>query len=45
MRLDDCFKKRLLREDRADNFKSRKALEMADLKIARARELFESGFL
>ncbi len=44
MRLDDCFKKRLLREDRADNFKSRKALEMADLKIARARELFESGF-
>ena len=44
MRLDDCFKKRLLREDRRDIIKSKKALEMADLKIARAKELLESGF-
>lgn len=44
MRLDDCFKKRLLRTDKPDILKSNKALEMANLKIERAGELIESGF-
>jgi len=44
MRLDDCFKKRLLRTDKPDILKSKKALEMANLKIERAGELTESGF-
>jgi len=44
MRLDDCFKKRLLRTDKPDILKSKKALEMANLKIERAGELLESGF-
>jgi len=44
MRLDDCFKKRLLRTDKPDILKSNKALEMANLKIERAGELLESGF-
>lgn len=44
MRLDECFKKRLLREDKPDILKSKKALEMAELKMARAKELCESGF-
>jgi len=44
MRLDDCFKKRLLRTDKPDILKSKKALEMANLKIERAGELIKSGF-
>lgn len=44
MRLDDCFKKRLLRADKPDILKSNKALKMANLKIERAGELLESGF-
>ena len=45
MRLDDCFKKRLLRADKPDILKSNKALKMANLKIERAGELLESGFM
>ena len=44
MRLDDCFKKRLLRTDKPDILKSNKALEVANLKIEIAGELLESGF-
>ena len=44
MRLDDCFKKRLLRKGKTDMLKSKKALEMANLKVERAKELFESSF-
>ena len=44
MRLDDCFKKRLLRRTKPDLLKSKKALEMASLKIERSVELLESDF-
>lgn len=44
MRADDCFKKRLLRRIKPDLMKTTKALEMADLKKERARELFENDF-
>ena len=44
MRLDDCFKRRLLRKGKPDILKYKKALEMANLKIERAKELLESGF-
>lgn len=44
MRADDCFKKRLLRRTKPDLLKVTKALEMAELKNERARELFESDF-
>ena len=44
MRLDDCFSKRLLRKDKPDILKTKKALEMADQKKERAMELFENGF-
>ena len=44
MRLDDCFKKRLLRRAKPDILKSKKALEMASLKIERATDLLESDF-
>ena len=44
MRLDDCFKKRLLRRTKPDLLKSKKALEMANLKIERSAELLESDF-
>jgi len=44
MRADDCFKKRLLRRTKPDPLKVTKALEMAELKNERARDLFESDF-
>jgi hypothetical protein len=44
MRIGECFKKRLLRQDKPDMLKSTKALEMTNLKIKRAVELFEKQF-
>jgi len=44
MRVDDCFKKRLLRRSKPDSLKVAKALEMAKVKNERARDLFENGF-
>lgn len=44
MRIEDCYKKRLLRVDKPDKLKTKKALEMATLKIQRAAELLDSGF-
>ncbi len=44
MRVDDCFKKRLLRISKPDSLKVAKALEMAKVKNERARDLFENGF-
>jgi len=44
MRVDDCFEKRLLRRTKSDTLKVTKALEMAELKMERARDLFENDF-
>lgn len=44
MRVDDCFKKRLLRRDKPDILKVKKALEVAEQKRERATELFENDF-
>ena len=44
MRVNDCFKKRLLRKGKVDNLKANKALEMAKIKRERAEELFEKCF-
>ena len=44
MRLDDCFKKRLLRRTKQDLLKSKKALEMASLKIERLAGLIPTGW-
>jgi len=44
MRVDDCFKKRLLRRTKPDILKEAKALEMAEVKKERALELFENDF-
>jgi len=44
MRADDCFKKRLLRRIKPDSLKVTKALEMAEIKKERARDLFDKDF-
>ena len=44
MRVDDCFKKRLLRKGRVDNLKANKAIDMSKIKRERAEELFEKCF-
>lgn len=44
MRIGECFKKRLLRQDKPDMLKATKAIEMANLKIKRAGELFKKQF-
>jgi uncharacterized protein (UPF0332 family) len=44
MRVNDCFKKRLLRKDKPDMLKLKKALEMAEAKRERALELFDNSF-
>jgi len=44
MRVNDCFKKRLLRKDKPDMLKVKKALEMAEQKRERALELFDNSF-
>lgn len=44
MRTVDCFKKRLLRKNKPDNLKVKKALEMAEIKRQRAEDLFNSEF-
>jgi len=44
MRVNDCFKKRLLRKGKHDFLKAQKALEMSERKRERAENLFESGF-
>lgn len=44
MRVDECFRKRLLRRTKSDPLKVTKALEMAEVKKERAQDLFENGF-
>lgn len=44
MRVNDCFKKRLLRRGKHDFLKAQKALEMSERKRERAENLFENGF-
>lgn len=44
MRVNDCFKKRLLRKDTPDMLKVKKALEMAEQKREQALELFDNSF-
>ena len=44
MRVSDCFKKRLLRRTKPDKLKMKKALEMAEVKRERAKELFKNEF-
>ena len=44
MRVNDCFKKRLLRKDKPDMLKVEKALEMAEQKKERSLELFNNSF-
>ena len=44
MRVNDCFKKRLLRKGKHDFLKAQKALEMSERKRERAENLFENGF-
>ena len=44
MRTNDCFKKRLLRKGKPDFLKASKALEMSEIKLERAQDLFENGF-
>ena len=44
MRVNDCFKRRLLRKVKPDLLKVQKALEMSERKIERAKELFVNRF-
>ena len=44
MKVNDCFKKRLLGRGKIDMLKVKKALEMSDIKRERAEELFEKCF-
>jgi uncharacterized protein (UPF0332 family) len=44
MRLEDCYKKRLLRKGKPDKKKANRGLEVAFVKLNRAYELFENGF-
>lgn len=40
----DCFQKRLLRRTKPDLYKTKKALEMAELKKERAQDLYTNNF-
>jgi uncharacterized protein (UPF0332 family) len=44
MRVNDCFKRRLLRKVKPDLLKVQKALEMSERKRERAKELFINRF-
>ena len=44
MRTSDFFKKRLLRKGKPDLLKASKALEMSEIKLERAQNLFENCF-
>lgn len=44
MRTEECFQKRLLRRTKPDPLKVTKALEMAELKRERAKDLLENDF-
>jgi uncharacterized protein (UPF0332 family) len=44
MRLEECFKKGLLRRRRPDKLKSKRALELAGMDLERAKKLLEKGF-
>ena len=44
MRVNDCFKKRLLKKVKPDLLKVQKALEMSERKRERSKELFENRF-
>jgi len=44
MRLEDCFRRRLLRRETPNHLMSNKALDMAYEKLARAVDLKENGF-
>jgi len=45
MRLNECFRKRLLRRDRPDLEKSKRSIEVAEAKLKEAERAFSHGLL
>lgn len=45
MKLNECFRKRLLRKERPDSEKSERSIEVAEAKLNEAKRAFSHGLL